>query len=52
MREGIKKAYHLICGQCSDYMISQLESIAGFKKIEINVDAIGLLKAIKSVQHE
>ena len=32
-------------------MIYQIESIAGFKKIQINVGDIVLLIAIKSVQH-
>ena len=33
-------------------MVSQIDSIAGFKQIQINVEAIIVLKAIKSVRHE
>ena len=33
-------------------MISHIESIAGFKPSQFDVDAIDLLKAIKRVQHE
>ena len=33
-------------------MISKIESISDFKKIRINVDAIGFLTSIKSVHHE
>ena len=52
MIEGLKKKFHLIWGQCINPMISHIESIYGFIKIQINLDAIGLLIAIKSVQHE
>ena len=52
MREGLKKTFHLIWLQFSDTVISQIESISGFKKIQINVNAIGLLIEIKIVQHK
>ena len=47
-KRGLNKTYQLIWGQWSDPMIYQIESIADFNQIKINVGPIGLQKKPKA----
>jgi hypothetical protein len=47
-----EKLYSLILGQCTEHMVSKLESLDGFKEIERALDVIKLMKAIKGVSYQ
>jgi hypothetical protein len=42
-----EKLYLLILGQCTEHMVAKLESLSDFKKIDLCLDLIKLMKAIK-----
>jgi hypothetical protein len=46
-----KKLYSLILVQCTEHMVSKLESLDDFKEIEIALDVIKLMKAIKGISY-
>jgi hypothetical protein len=47
-----EKLYSLILGQCTEHMVSKLESLDDFKEIERALDVIKLMKAIKGVSYQ
>jgi hypothetical protein len=47
-----EKLYSLILGQCTEHMVSKLESLNDFKEIERALDVIKLMKAIKGVSYQ
>jgi hypothetical protein len=47
-----EKLYSLIIGQCTEHMVSKLESLDDFKEIELALDVIKLMKAIKGISYQ
>lgn len=52
LEENIKTAYSLIYGQCSDALRQRLEGCENHETTTSSMDAIGLLKNIKSVMYK
>jgi hypothetical protein len=52
LTSNCKKLYALILGQCTEHIISKLESLDDFKEIERALDVIKLMKAIKGVLYQ
>lgn len=52
LKENLGKAFHLIWGQCSNATQAKLEVLQDYSTIKAAADSIGLLKAIKNLQHE
>ena len=49
LKEGRKKAYAFVWGQCSDAMRAKLEAMTGHGTVNLNKDLYGLLANIKDV---